>query len=116
MSANQAKRFKQTESENARLKSAFEVRTLDNQILQDAAEKPLNPTNRRRCVDCAAEVRGASERRACKARNPGLPSGMIRLRPTTSSHTQMISSIRQQSSAGIDTAESTLCSVVKRGR
>jgi transposase-like protein len=38
LSVDQAKRFKQIEAENSRLKSAIADLTLDNQILKEAAE------------------------------------------------------------------------------
>ena len=67
---DQARRLKQLETENGRLKRAVAELTLDNQILADTqggrGGKLLSPARRRLCVQQVRSVMGASERRACR--------------------------------------------------
>ncbi|WP_439620782.1 IS3 family transposase [Hyphomonas sp.] len=64
---DQAKRMKDMEKENARLRRAVSDLTLDNQILQEVgAGKVLSPSRRRAVVDHVVEELGVSERRACR--------------------------------------------------
>ena len=62
-----ARRLKELERENGRLKRAVADLTLDKLILEEAAkEKLLSPERRRRCVARVRQQLGASERRACR--------------------------------------------------
>ncbi|MBU2083707.1 MAG: IS3 family transposase, partial [Alphaproteobacteria bacterium] len=67
LQVDQAKRMKDMEKENARLRRAVSDLTLDNQILQEVgAGKVLSPSRRRAAVDHVVEELGVSERRACR--------------------------------------------------
>ena len=67
MKVSQARRLKELEGENGRLKRAVAYLTLDKLILEEAAEeKLLSPERRRRCVVRVRQQLGASERRACR--------------------------------------------------
>ena len=67
MKVSQARRLKELERENGRLKRAVAYLTLDKLILEEAAkEKLLSPERRRRCVVRVRQQLGASERRACR--------------------------------------------------
>ena len=85
---DQARRLKQLETENSRLKRAVAELTLDNQILPDIqggrGGKLLSPARRRLCVQHVRSVLGVSERRACKVLGPGPPSVMSRWSGMTS--------------------------------
>ncbi|WP_439549760.1 IS3 family transposase [Falsiroseomonas sp.] len=64
---DQARRLKDVERENARLKRAVAELTLDKQILKEAAGgKLLGPERRRAGVRHVQSVLGVSERRACR--------------------------------------------------
>ena len=68
---DQARRLKQLETENSRLKRAVAELTLDNQILQPGTQggrggKLLSPARRRQCVEHVRSVLAVSERPACK--------------------------------------------------
>ncbi|MEL7110823.1 MAG: IS3 family transposase [Pseudomonadota bacterium] len=63
----QAKRMKDIEKENARLRRAVSDLTLDNQILQEVVRgKFLSPSRKRIAVDHVVEELGVSVRRACR--------------------------------------------------
>ncbi|MFC7293090.1 IS3 family transposase [Hirschia litorea] len=63
----QAKRFKELEKENQRLRRAVSDLTLDKMILAEAAKgKLLSPSRRRACVDHVISELGISERQACR--------------------------------------------------
>ena len=63
---DQAKRLKDLERENGRLRKAISDLTLDKLILKEALEgKLLSPARRRQCVDHLQAELGISERRAC---------------------------------------------------
>ncbi|MEP1142411.1 MAG: IS3 family transposase [Henriciella sp.] len=63
----QAKRMKDIEKENARLRPAVSDLTLDNQILQEVVRgKFLSPSRKRIAVDHVVEELGVSVRRACR--------------------------------------------------
>ncbi|MFK7839329.1 MAG: IS3 family transposase [Bdellovibrionales bacterium] len=63
---DQAKRFKDMEKENLRLRKAVSDLTLDKLILEEALfGKVLSPSARRECVDHVTQKLGVSERRAC---------------------------------------------------
>ncbi|MCH7519380.1 MAG: IS3 family transposase [Candidatus Dadabacteria bacterium] len=67
MQVNQAKRLKELERENSRLKRAVANLTLDNLILKEAFRgKLLSTERRRRCVVHIQQKLGVSERRACR--------------------------------------------------
>ncbi|HAE94571.1 MAG TPA: IS3 family transposase [Hyphomonas atlantica] len=67
LQVDQAKRMKDMEKENARLRRAVSDLTLDNQILQEVVRgKFLSPSRRRAAVDHVVEKLGVSERRACR--------------------------------------------------
>ncbi|MFQ5668826.1 MAG: IS3 family transposase [Candidatus Binatia bacterium] len=69
MKANDAKRLKELEIENRRLKKAVADLTLDKQILEEAAKgKLVSPARRREAVSKVRRtlVRQVSERRACQ--------------------------------------------------
>ncbi|MFY9240757.1 MAG: IS3 family transposase [Roseovarius sp.] len=67
LQVGQAKRMKEIEKENARLRRAVSDLTLDNQILQEVgAGKVLSPSRKRIAVDHVVEELGVSERRACR--------------------------------------------------
>jgi len=56
MRTEQAKRLKDLEKENARLK----------RLLADAELDKLTPSRKRQCIDRACEKLGVSQRRACR--------------------------------------------------
>ncbi|MEZ6194500.1 MAG: IS3 family transposase [Planctomycetota bacterium] len=67
MKGSDAKRLKELEDENRRLKKLVAEQALDNAMLKDIAPgKLLSPTRRRRAVEHLREEHGVSERRACK--------------------------------------------------
>ena len=67
MKVSQARRLKELERENGRLKRAVADLTLDKLILEEAARgNILSPERRRRCVVRVRQQLGASERRACR--------------------------------------------------
>ncbi|WP_153006847.1 IS3 family transposase [Sphingomonas sanguinis] len=67
LKTDQARRMKDLEKENARLRRAISDLTLDKLILQEAAKgKLLSPARRRRCIDQVREVLDVSERRVCR--------------------------------------------------
>ena len=67
MKVSQARRLKELERENGRLKRAVADLTLDKLIVEEAAPgKLLSPERRRRCVVRVRQQLGASERRACR--------------------------------------------------
>ncbi|MCE9603296.1 MAG: IS3 family transposase [Planctomycetia bacterium] len=64
---DQAKRFKELEQENSRLKRLLADAELDKAILREAGRgKLLSPTGRRRVVEHVRETLAVSERRACR--------------------------------------------------
>ncbi|MDP6336766.1 MAG: IS3 family transposase [Nitrospinaceae bacterium] len=64
---DQAKRFKELEKENIRLKRLVADLSLDKAILKDAAfGKLVSPARRREMVENAMEYYGVSERKACR--------------------------------------------------
>ena len=66
MKVDQARRFKELEKENARLKRAVANLTVDKLILEGSDQgKLLSPERRRRCVMHVRQRLGASERHAC---------------------------------------------------
>ncbi|MDP7453508.1 MAG: IS3 family transposase [Arenicellales bacterium] len=80
LSIDQARKLKQLELENARLKRAVADLTLDKLILKEAAGgKLLSPTRRRKCVDHVRQVLDVPERRACRVLEQ--PRATQRLRP-----------------------------------
>ncbi|MEO0966685.1 MAG: IS3 family transposase [Planctomycetota bacterium] len=67
MKVDQARKFKELERENARLKKLLAESELDKAILREAAgAKTLSPTRRRRVVREVMDHLEVSERRACK--------------------------------------------------
>ena len=67
MKMSQARRLKELERENERLKRAVADLTLDKLILEGSGRgKLLSPERRRRCVVRVRQQLGASERRACR--------------------------------------------------
>ena len=67
MKVSQARRLKELEHENGRLKRAVADLTLDKLILEGSGQgKLLSPERRRRCVVRVRQQLGASERRACR--------------------------------------------------
>nr|WP_294168404.1 IS3 family transposase [uncultured Sphingomonas sp.] len=67
LKTDQARRMKDLEKENVRLRRAISDLTLDKLILQEAAKgKLLSPARRRRCIDQVREVLDVSERRVCR--------------------------------------------------
>ena len=67
MKVSQARRLKEIEKENGRLKRAAADLTLDKLILEESGRgKLLSPERRRRCVVRVRQQLGASERRACR--------------------------------------------------
>ncbi|WP_267352133.1 IS3 family transposase [Sphingomonas sp. GM_Shp_2] len=67
LKTDQARRMKDLEKENLRLRRAISDLTLDKLILQEAAPgKLLSPARRRRCIDRVKEVLDVSERRVCR--------------------------------------------------
>ncbi|AZI35202.1 IS3 family transposase [Caenibius tardaugens NBRC 16725] len=64
---DQARRMKELEKENARLRRAVSDLTLDKLILQEAFQgKLLSPARRRRCIDHIRAIMPVSERRVCR--------------------------------------------------
>ena len=67
MKANDAKRLKELEGENARLKKLLAEAELDKAMLKEIAEgKLLTPNRKRRAVALLRERFGVSQRRACR--------------------------------------------------
>ncbi|WP_168454868.1 IS3 family transposase [Sphingopyxis microcysteis] len=67
LKTDQARRMKDLEKENARLRLAISDLTLDKLILQEAAPgKLLSPARRRRCIDHISTMMPVSERRLCR--------------------------------------------------
>ncbi|MDX5986378.1 IS3 family transposase [Sphingomonas echinoides] len=67
LKVDQARRMKDLERENARLRQAVSELTLDKVILQEAAPgKLLSPARRRRCIDHIKAMMPVSERRVCR--------------------------------------------------
>ncbi|MGY0484139.1 IS3 family transposase [Endobacter medicaginis] len=67
LKTDQARRMKDLEKENTRLRRAISDLTLDKLILQEAAKgKLLSPARRRRCIDQVRDVLDVSERRVCR--------------------------------------------------
>ena len=69
MKTSQAKRLKELEKENQRLKRAVADLTVDNMILKEASNEGNfcpSPERRRRCVVRVQQRLGVSERRACE--------------------------------------------------
>ena len=67
MKVSQARRLKELERENGRLKRAVADLTLDKLILEESGRgKLLSPERRRRAVVHVRQQLGASERRACR--------------------------------------------------
>ncbi|NQY41717.1 MAG: IS3 family transposase [Henriciella sp.] len=67
LKADQAKKLKELEKENARLKRLLADAELDKAILKEAAfGKLLSPSKRRRAVDHVQRRLGVSQRRACR--------------------------------------------------
>ncbi|OWR01599.1 IS3 family transposase [Sphingopyxis witflariensis] len=67
LKTDQARRMKDLEKENQRLRRAISDLTLDKLILQEAAPgKLLSPTRRRRCIDHIRTMMPVSERRLCR--------------------------------------------------
>ena len=68
---DQARRLKELEKENGRLRKAVSDLTLDKLILKEAlGGKLLSPARRRQCVDHLQTELGISERRACGGCRP----------------------------------------------
>ena len=65
MKANDAKRLKELERENVRLKRIVADQALDIDMLKEIAWKLLTSNRRRRAVIVLEERFGVSERRAC---------------------------------------------------
>jgi hypothetical protein len=77
---DQAKRFKDLECENARLKKLAARQALDNAILQgDRLGKLLSPVRRRQAVTHVRAVLDIPERRACRvlAQPRGVSAGAL---------------------------------------
>ncbi|MEO1475388.1 MAG: IS3 family transposase [Pseudomonadota bacterium] len=67
LQVGQAKRMKEMEKENARLRRAVSDLTVDNQILQEVVRgKFLSPSRKRIAVDHVVAELGVSERQACR--------------------------------------------------
>ncbi|WP_447953423.1 IS3 family transposase [Sphingopyxis chilensis] len=67
LKTDQARRMKDLEKENQRLRRAISDLTLDKLILQEAAPgKLLSPARRRRCIDHIRTMMPVSERRVCR--------------------------------------------------
>ncbi|MES2496917.1 MAG: IS3 family transposase [Pseudomonadota bacterium] len=67
LKTDQARRMKDLEKENVRLRRAISDLTLDKLILQEAAPgKLLSPARRRRCIDHIRMMMPVSERRVCR--------------------------------------------------
>ncbi|MEQ9454677.1 MAG: IS3 family transposase [Phycisphaeraceae bacterium] len=67
LKTDQAKRFKELEQENARLKKLVAELSLDKQILEEVAKgKLLSPRKTRQAVTAVRRRLGVSERRACR--------------------------------------------------
>lgn len=66
MKAEEAKRLKQLEGENQRLKKLVAVQASDIGMLKEGGGKLLTPGRRRRAVDTLQQQFGVSQRRACR--------------------------------------------------
>ena len=79
LQVDQAKRLKELEQENSKLKRLVANLSLDNLVLKDfASEKLLSPERRRIAADHAQQKHGMTERRACRLANQ--PRGTQRYR------------------------------------
>ncbi len=67
MSSSEAKRLKELEKENARLKKLVAEQVLDIDILGGESGKLLSPARRRKAVEHVQKKLNVSERRACRA-------------------------------------------------
>ncbi|WP_459975017.1 IS3 family transposase [Mycobacterium sp. MUNTM1] len=82
MKANEAKRLKELEAENARLKRLVANQALDIDMLKEIfGGKLLTPNRKRSAVAALRERFGVSERRACTV--VGLHRSTMRLRPSS---------------------------------
>jgi putative transposase len=75
---SEAKRLRQLEDENRRLKHVVADLTLDNQALKGLLGKVVTPAARRHAAQLAGETYGLSERRA--SRLVGVPRSTVRYR------------------------------------
>ncbi|MEO6965395.1 MAG: IS3 family transposase [Acidobacteriaceae bacterium] len=81
LKVDQAKRLKELEQENGKLKRLVANLSLDKQVLEDLAKGKLLSPERRRCaVAHARQEHGRSERNACRLAKQ--PRGTQRYRPT----------------------------------
>lgn len=67
MDVSEAKRLRQLEEENTRLKKLLAEQLLDNAALKAVLEKMVTPAARRQVVGYLQQAFGMSERRACRA-------------------------------------------------
>ena len=65
MDVSDARRLRQLEDENTRLKRLLADAMLDNAVLKDIAQKMVTPVAARDAVAAVQEAHGISERRAC---------------------------------------------------
>jgi len=85
LKVSQARRLKELERENTRLKRAVADLTLDKLILKEAVEgKQLSPARRRQCVDRIRKRLDVSERRVCHM--IGQPRSTQRYKPEVKAH------------------------------
>ena len=71
MKAIEAKRLRELERENGRLKKIVADQALDIDMLKELNRKLLTPERRRRAVVAFQERFGVSQRRACAVEEPG---------------------------------------------
>ncbi|WP_163791944.1 IS3 family transposase [Mycolicibacterium chitae] len=79
MKANEAKRLKELEAENARLKKLVANQALDIDMLKEISAETLTPNRKRSAVAALRERFGVSERRACTV--VGIHRSTMRLTP-----------------------------------
>jgi len=79
LSVDQAKRLKEVEKENTRLKRLVAELSLDKSILKEVGGKVLSPTKKRRAVFHVMEQLHVPERKVCRALNQ--PRSTQRYRP-----------------------------------
>ncbi len=81
MKSSDAKRLKELEAENARLKKLVANQALDIDMLKELAEGNLTPNRKRTAVGMLRDRFGVSERRACKV--VGIHRSTLRLAAPT---------------------------------
>ena len=114
---DQAKRLKELEKENGRLKRLVAELSLEKQVLREVAQGNLSPERRRRAVEHARQRYGLSERHACRLLGQG--RGTQRYVPTLRQDEDALSARSSRwpaSTDGTATAGSQRCCKQRDGK